>query len=383
MSTPYNFSQVHRSLVASICILGLGSLAFLWNGVWLSSPIQGLGFLFDDCWFRLPKSGAMSTGWVATLVAGANAFCAVTFILLPLLCGLIGTYRGASKLRLPGHVVGLLLIPSLFPPTALITQIVLLAKVNQAIKSAGNLAAKFAPRGSADDSRGPQWPWVSAAACLLIYLILQLSVISLPGRAKELNDKLAKLQQEGTQALIQTLNYGGNWEAVGHEIRRQRESIESQLENMEQTHDSAVHASNFAFLAVLCFAAAWTVTDLAASRRLVIRNERGGGNPLAARPLTPGASGMPAGDEGTGREFFLIRNGERCGPYSQSVIGSLIASEVVSETDVCWTEGWEDWRPIAEAFGPAAGIQPTPSKPAVKWTLKQTGQKEAKENEQN
>lgn len=49
-------------------------------------------------------------------------------------------------------------------------------------------------------------------------------------------------------------------------------------------------------------------------------------------------------------EFHLARDGKQAGSMPEAEIRRGIAGRLLRETDVCWTTGWEAWKPLSEVF---------------------------------
>jgi hypothetical protein len=374
MSADYTFPQVRRSLVGSICVLTLGTLAFAWNGVWLGIPADGLGFVFDDTWVRLPVANPMSNEGAATLLRGTNVLFAVIFLLLPLLCGLIGTYRGATKTRLPGPVVVGLMIPSVFPPLALVAQIALLVKV----RKDEALADKFSLKRFEKPTTGPRWPWIGAAASMVLYSALQVQVQSsdsqLGAALVERREIWAEAKRRSDIALASAVQ-DTPWahEDIARSLRAgdQALAFDSATSELIARRDRSAHLTNLAFLLLLVFALIWAVSDFLLSRS--ISKPETGGQARLPRVLKGAALGEAITEPSDGAsacDYFLMRGDQRCGPYSLSVLRSLSGSETISSSDLCWKEGWTDWRHVSEVLeSMEANSACEPMKLAKKWTL--------------
>jgi len=61
-------------------------------------------------------------------------------------------------------------------------------------------------------------------------------------------------------------------------------------------------------------------------------------------------------------QYYVAKNGNRGGPFSQEQIEGMISSGTVSWDDLAWREGQSDWKPLSELFG---SLQP-PAIPAIR-----------------
>lgn len=62
--------------------------------------------------------------------------------------------------------------------------------------------------------------------------------------------------------------------------------------------------------------------------------------------------------------YYLSRDGQQQGPYSEDELRSWISSGEVAPQEQIWQEGWSEWRPISEALN-LPTIAPTGSPPAA------------------
>lgn len=49
-------------------------------------------------------------------------------------------------------------------------------------------------------------------------------------------------------------------------------------------------------------------------------------------------------------QLFLFQNQQQVGPYTETQIREMLDCGSIQETDVCWMEGWDDWRPVGALF---------------------------------
>jgi hypothetical protein len=59
----------------------------------------------------------------------------------------------------------------------------------------------------------------------------------------------------------------------------------------------------------------------------------------------------------TTTQYYIAKNGNRSGPFSQEQIQGMLSSSVISLDDLVWHEGQSDWKPLSALFGPS---QPPP-----------------------
>lgn len=62
------------------------------------------------------------------------------------------------------------------------------------------------------------------------------------------------------------------------------------------------------------------------------------------------------------RAYHLGVNGVQSGPFSEEELLARIARGELTGAELCWTEGWKNWQPLAQAF-PGAPIAPPPIAP--------------------
>jgi uncharacterized RDD family membrane protein YckC len=74
-------------------------------------------------------------------------------------------------------------------------------------------------------------------------------------------------------------------------------------------------------------------------------------------------------------QIHIARNGQRMGPYSETEVRGMLAAGSIAGSDLAWSEGMTDWKPVSEVFpataAPAVGtppvlpspIAPTPAAP--------------------
>ena len=60
--------------------------------------------------------------------------------------------------------------------------------------------------------------------------------------------------------------------------------------------------------------------------------------------------------------FYLGRNGQQTGPFTEAEVRAQLAAGTVAGTDLIWREGMRDWLPVASVLG-AATTPPPPSQP--------------------
>ena len=75
-------------------------------------------------------------------------------------------------------------------------------------------------------------------------------------------------------------------------------------------------------------------------------------------------------------QYHISSRGEQSGPFPETEVQSMLAAGTVALTDLCWTEGMADWRPIHKVIRRPASVppplpqvqQPHPaSGAAIKW----------------
>ena len=63
--------------------------------------------------------------------------------------------------------------------------------------------------------------------------------------------------------------------------------------------------------------------------------------------------------------YHIAINGVKQGPMSEAEVREKIARGELQPTDLCWREGWLDWRRIEVAFPASGGAVPPPLAPPV------------------
>ncbi|HEY3836671.1 MAG TPA: DUF4339 domain-containing protein, partial [Bryobacteraceae bacterium] len=63
-------------------------------------------------------------------------------------------------------------------------------------------------------------------------------------------------------------------------------------------------------------------------------------------------------------EIYILRNGERIGPFSKDAAQILIEQGTVSSTDLGWQPGAFDWRPLSDLLGTAPVEAPQAAEPS-------------------
>jgi len=56
-------------------------------------------------------------------------------------------------------------------------------------------------------------------------------------------------------------------------------------------------------------------------------------------------------------QYYIAKNGNRSGPFSQEQIQGMLFSGMISPDDLVWHEGQSDWKPLSALLGPS---QPPP-----------------------
>ena len=57
-------------------------------------------------------------------------------------------------------------------------------------------------------------------------------------------------------------------------------------------------------------------------------------------------------------EIYVLRNGQKMGPYTPDEVRSSLAAGSVQPTDLGWQEGAPDWQPISSILGFGADMPP-------------------------
>lgn len=61
--------------------------------------------------------------------------------------------------------------------------------------------------------------------------------------------------------------------------------------------------------------------------------------------------------------YYIAINGERSGPFPIEVLQQKIAAGALKASDLCWTDGWPEWKPVAAIM--TASIEGAPRPPAL------------------
>ncbi len=68
-------------------------------------------------------------------------------------------------------------------------------------------------------------------------------------------------------------------------------------------------------------------------------------------------------------QYYIVSNDRQAGPFPESKIREMLGAGVIAPDTLCWTDGMEDWQPIAEviqidtASGPPLPAVPQSVKP--------------------
>jgi hypothetical protein len=64
---------------------------------------------------------------------------------------------------------------------------------------------------------------------------------------------------------------------------------------------------------------------------------------------------------------FIVKNGQKEGPYSDSEIIEMIGSGTLTRTELCWRQGMADWQPLWDFYPPPPpGSAPPPTPSAIR-----------------
>jgi GYF domain 2 len=82
----------------------------------------------------------------------------------------------------------------------------------------------------------------------------------------------------------------------------------------------------------------------------------------------------------TDRRWYLSRDGQQYGPFSDSDLARFQGTGQLQPTDLVWREGLADWRPAADLLGSrdrdSVRAQPTPAKRKAASNLASTSESE-------
>lgn len=76
------------------------------------------------------------------------------------------------------------------------------------------------------------------------------------------------------------------------------------------------------------------------------------------------------------RLFHVIMNDRSSGPFTESEIRSMLANRTITISDLCWSQGMNEWKPIREMIAVPVNLNPPitqsnqhvlPSAPKVNW----------------
>jgi hypothetical protein len=62
-------------------------------------------------------------------------------------------------------------------------------------------------------------------------------------------------------------------------------------------------------------------------------------------------------------DFLIARNGRQFGPYSRAAIQAGLRKKKIRPSDLCWTEGMAEWKPVFVVFQSEAAPPPMPGAP--------------------
>lgn len=74
---------------------------------------------------------------------------------------------------------------------------------------------------------------------------------------------------------------------------------------------------------------------------------------------------------------YIYKNNEQLGPFEDAVVLSALLDGAFAYSDLCWREGWEDWRTLESIFSKPINKQstnpPAEEKPSVKKSQRRGG----------
>ena len=62
--------------------------------------------------------------------------------------------------------------------------------------------------------------------------------------------------------------------------------------------------------------------------------------------------------------YYIIQNGEQVGPYDLDKLEAMLSAGEIGFFDLCWREGMDDWKPMAESIE-FKTVSPPPKAPAM------------------
>ena len=107
--------------------------------------------------------------------------------------------------------------------------------------------------------------------------------------------------------------------------------------------------------------------------------EQGEARGHAARVVQPLATEVRSNDgaaeEHAEREWYLLRDGKRYGPFANTEVIAFQQTKQLQPTDLVWCEGFRDWQPVSVLVGAQQTVAP-------QWQLERTQRKVAQHGDQ-
>lgn len=77
--------------------------------------------------------------------------------------------------------------------------------------------------------------------------------------------------------------------------------------------------------------------------------------------------------------IFVNKDGQQYGPYELNDLSGYVSQGSFATTDLCWQEGWEEWKPLSTLVSSTTPVVPPPASAPNPSTVSASNQKQSEE----